>query len=367
LTWGAILVFGLLWNVTRWAMGSGSLPLDGELLAPFAWGCFFLVLSPLPWQWTGTAAPIASPFRGLLQAIPFNAACALLLLLLGTGGASSPMGPGGMGRGMMGRGMMGTDMMGRGMMGRGMGRPMQGPMGIPLPPRLLVLAGAYLCFAVLLGGVLAQLERAEQGEDLARKAAAQARMKALQSQMSPHVLFNAISGVAEMVREDPPGAERVLVDLAGMLRHLLDHGDRASQTLGRERRFVEQYLALEQLRLGRRLQSAWSWDCDLQDREVPPLLLQPLVENAIRHGIGPERAGGQLHISLRPWGEGLELEVANTGRPPGPDVPDSIGLGNLRERLALMGLEPATAFRLWRDGLWTRAVIRLPGKGTDHD
>ena len=344
LTWGAILVFGLLWNLTRWGLGPGNLPLDGEALAPFAWGFFFLVLSPLPWQWTGTADAVAPPFRGLLQAIPFNGACALLLLVL-LGAGAPHMGPRGMGRGMMGRGGMG----------------MRGPMGGVLHPRLLVLAAAYLCFAVLLGGVLARMERAERSEDLAVKAAAQARLKALQNQMNPHVLFNAISGVAEMVREDPAGAEKVLLDLAGLLRHLLELGDRASLSLAQERQVVEQYLALEQLRLGRRLQVRWSWDPGLDGREVPPLLLQPLVENALKHGIGPERAGGELHISLRPWGRGLELEVANTGRPPGEGAPDSIGLRNLRERLALLGADPATSFRLWREGEWTRAVIQLPG------
>ena len=351
MTWGAILVFGLLWNVTRWALGPGGVALDGETFAPFAWGFFFLGLSPLPWQWTGNGEALAPPLRGLLQAIPFNAACALLLLMaLGT---SAPMGPHGMGPGMMGRGMM----------GHGMG--MRGARVDFLPPRLMVLAAAYLCFAMLLGGVLAQMERAEQNEDLAVKAAAQARLKALQNQMNPHVLFNAISGVAEMVREDPAGAEKVLVDLAGLLRHLLEHGDRASLPLGQERRVVEQYLALEQLRLGKRLQTQWSWDQSLDDREVPPLLLQPLVENAIKHGIGPERAGGRLHISLRPWGRGLELEVANTGRAPGEDAPESIGLRNLRERLALLGADPSTSFRLWREGSWTRAVLQLPGVAHD--
>ncbi|WP_316414797.1 sensor histidine kinase [Mesoterricola silvestris] len=353
LTWGAILVFGLLWNVTRWALGHESPPLDGEALAPFAWALFFLVLSPLPWQWTGGPEPGARPFRGLLQAIPFNAFCVLLLLEVLGAGMPGHLGPHGMGRGMMGRGMHGMHAMPE------MPDCFQ-------PHRLLLLAAAFLCFAVLLGGVLARMERAEESEDLAVKAAAQARLKALQNQMNPHVLFNAISGVAEMVREDPAGAEKVLVDLAGLLRHLLDHGDRTSLTLAQERQVVEQYLAMEQLRLGRRLQIHWSWDPDLDAREVPPLLLQPLVENAIKHGIGPERAGGELRISLRPWGRGLELEVANTGRSPAGGAQDSIGLRNLKERLALLGADPASSFRLWREGDWTRAVIQLPGGGPAH-
>jgi len=359
LIWGAILAFGVLWNLTRWALGSGGLAVDGELLAPFAWGFFFLALAPLPWQWTGDGRRTASLPRGLAQAIPFNAVCAAaLLLLLGAGGAPLPMGPMRMGWGMghgMGRGM--------GMMGPGM----RGPMDDLVPRRLLILGAAYFCFAMMLGAILAQMERAEHGEDQAMKAAAQARLKALQNQMNPHVLFNAISGVTEMVREDPAGAERALLDLAGLLRYLLDHGGQALQTLGEERILVTRYLALEQLRLGKRLRVEWRWDSGLDDRKLPPLLLQPLVENAIKHGIAPERAGGELRISARSSGADLELEVANTGLPPREGAAESVGLGNLRERLAILGADPIAAFRLRREGPWTLAVLRVPMKGLPDD
>ena len=248
-----------------------------------------------------------------------------------------------------------------------MGPGLHGPMGDLVSHRLLILGAAYFCFAMLLGAILAQMERAEYGEGQAVKAASQARLRALQNQMNPHVLFNAISGVTEMVREDPAGAERALLDLAGLLRYLLDHGGQAFQTLGEERLLVEKYLALEQIRLGKRLRVEWVWNASLDGRRLPPLLLQPLVENALKHGIAPERAGGDLRISARAFGPGLELEVANTGLPPREGAAESVGLRNLRERLAILGADPTTAFRLRREGLWTFAVLHVPLKGLPDD
>jgi len=346
-TWGAVLGFGLLWNGARWILLPHGLDLDGEALAPFAWGCLLLVLSPLPWQWTGDDRPLASPARGLVQALPFGLLCTWLLVeALGTGGLAGGRGPGMMG----GPGMGG----GRGMHGRGM----HGPMGMAPARRTLLAAGVSFSFLVLLGAILARLERAEAEEARAKAAAGRARLRTLQAQLHPHFLFNAVSGVAELVREDPPRAERALLDMAGLLRQVLDLGERTAHPLGEERRLAERYLALEALRLDRRLRVAWDWDGNLDACPVPPLLLQPLVENAIKHGIAPEHGGGELRIRAAEVDGRLELEVANTGRPLAPEAPSGVGLGNLRERLALLG--PGSAFTLARDGAWTRATLRLP-------
>jgi sensor histidine kinase YesM len=164
---------------------------------------------------------------------------------------------------------------------------------------MLVLAMANLCFGMLLGWVLAEKERAEAGESAAVRSAEEARAHALQSRMNPHVLFNAISGLAELVREEPEAAERALLNLSGLLRNLLDYGTRLSAPLSLERTMLEQYLSLEQIRLGKRLQIEWAWDVSLEGHELPPLLVQPLVENALKHGIAPHRPGGQLRILIK--------------------------------------------------------------------
>ena len=356
-TWGAVLLFGFVWGLARWVMGFP--PRDpGEYLAPFLWAILFLTVTPLPWQWTGDDVPLARPWRGLLQALPWNAVWVLALLVLldlaPRPGPGMGMGPG-MGPGM-GRGP-GPGRPGRMRMAAMADRPW-----IPFHPRIFLLAITNLSICVLLGWILADKERAEAQAREARRVAAQAQARALQAQMNPHVLFNALSGLTELVREDPEAAERALVSLADLLRGLLDHGAKAAIPLSLERRLVEQYLALEQVRLGRRLQVDWRWDSSLDAVEIPPLLVQPLVENAIKHGIAPSRAGGEIRIGLRAEGEGLELEVANTGLPLQDPAPEGVGVRNLRERLALLGL-PITAFSLAREGNWTRARIRLPRPG----
>lgn len=356
ITWGAILAFGLLWNGVRWGLGVPARDWEG-LVAPFLWATFFLALSPLPWQWTGEDRPLARPGRGLLQAIPWNAFWVLLLLFAlsdpprATGPRPSELGAGrGSGQGM-----------GR---GHGAGRkrqaPPEPPVRLPLHPRLMVFASLYLSFGTLLGWILADKERAEAEGERARQAAAQAQARALQAQMNPHVLFNALSGLTELVHEDAHAAEEALVSLAGLLRTLLELGQRPTCSLAVERALVEQYLAVEAFRLGKRLQVSWDWDRSLEERELPPLLLQPLVENALKHGIAPSRTGGELRIGLAAVEGGLELQVANTGHPMDEHASEGVGLSNLRERLALLGFGPE-AFRLVHAEGWTRAALRIPG------
>lgn len=342
-TWGAVLAFGSLWVLTRW--GAGTAPSRWQDFAyPFALPFAYLALSPVPWQWTGDDRPLASTFRGLLQAIPWNLAWVLgiaLLLGLNHGGERRGMGPGPLGPGRHGQGRIEPP----------------GPRPL-LHPRLMALVIANLSFAMLLGWILADKERAERKESDAVRAAAAAQARALQAQMSPHVLFNAISGLTELVREDPKAAEDALVSLAALLRGLLENGSRVVAPLSAERALVEQYLALERIRLGQRLRVGWDWDPGLESRSFPPLLLQPLVENAIKHGVAPHRGGGDLRIFLQAEGDHLRVGVANTGQPLAEGAPEGVGLRNLRERLGLLGERPE-ALRLRREGTWTVAELRL--------
>jgi sensor histidine kinase YesM len=158
--------------------------------------------------------------------------------------------------------------------------------------------------------------------------------------MNPHVLFNAISGLAELAREDGAAAEAALVKLAELLRRLLDHAGRMAAPLNEERDLVEGLLAVEQFRLGDRLTVRWVWDANLENLSAPPLLLQPLVENAIKHGIAPHRSGGELEIGLAGTPDEIRIWVANTGLPLKEGSPEGTGLSNLRQRLALMPGEP---------------------------
>jgi hypothetical protein len=344
-TWGAALLFGLVWNLSRALMGLPEPGLVG-LLVPSLWVALFLVLAPLPWQWTGDEAPMAGLLRGACQALPWMALLTLGVLLLLSAGP-----PPERGMGMMGRGTM----------------PHMGPMhhgegwfGVlpPIHPRLWGLGVAHLCFGLLLGWTLADRERAELQTLAAHRATREAQARALQGQMNPHVLFNAISGLTELVREDPRAAEAALVNLSDLLRALLDHGTRLRAPLGDERRLVEKHLALERLRLGRRLRERWDWPEALDSLEIPPLMIQPLVENALKHGVSKAVGGGELEVRVSLEGPALCVRVANTG--PAPEGAEAAGLGlrNLRERLDLLGAPPG-ALSLRREGDWTVAELRV--------
>jgi len=353
-TWGAALLFGLVWNGSRVLM---DFPEPGfvEILTPSLWVALFLVLAPLPWQWTGEDAPMAGALRGALQALPWMMALTLgVLLLLGATSAVPPSPPlRGRGPGMMERGPLHRG--GMGGLRREEGR------WIPIHPRFWLLGVAHLCFGLLLGWVLADRERAELQEAAARRAADEAQARALQGQMNPHVLFNAISGLTELVREDPVAAEAALVNLSDLLRALLDHGSRLRAPLGDERRLVACHLALERLRLGHRLREAWDWPEALDALEVTPLMIQPLVENALKHGVSLAIGGGSLDVKVSFEGGRLQVRVANTG--PAPVAPEGQGLGlrNLRERLRLQGAPPE-ALQLHREGDWTVAELQLEVK-----
>jgi len=213
---------------------------------------------------------------------------------------------------------------------------------------------------VLVGLIIAQGERSEESRREALAQAREAQWNLLRSQLSPHFLFNAISAFVELGRRDWPATERGLLALAEIYRNLLDLSERPETTLREERLLVERYLAVESLRLGPRLKVEWRWDEHLDGRAVPPLLLLPLVENAVKHGLEPHAEGGHIRITLQHQGSFCGLEVANSGAwGELPRKPSGIGLRNLRARLHIAYANQAT-LSLERQGEWTRATLRFP-------
>ncbi|WP_372525352.1 sensor histidine kinase [Piscinibacter sp.] len=162
-----------------------------------------------------------------------------------------------------------------------------------------------------------------------------AQLAELQSRIRPHFLFNTLNTALSLVRLDPPRAEGVLEDLAELFRvALVDNGE--SVTLAEEVALAQRYLAIEQIRFGSRLQVSWELDPDAGAARVPPLLLQPLVENAVRHGVEPADEGGVIRVRTRVKMGRAVISIANSV----PDVPsqpgNGIALRNVRERLRLM-------------------------------
>jgi hypothetical protein len=146
-------------------------------------------------------------------------------------------------------------------------------------------------------------------------AAAGAELQALRAQLNPHFLFNTLHSLTQLAREDPAATQEALVTFGALMRYVLDAGrDAAGEVaLEDEIRFVRGYLELERLRLGERLRVVEEFDPEALELAVPPLLLQPLVENAVRHAIAPLRAGGTLRISARVNGTVLAIDVEDDG------------------------------------------------------
>ena len=162
-----------------------------------------------------------------------------------------------------------------------------------------------------------------------------ARLAELQSRIRPHFLFNTLNTALALVRLDPARAEGVLEDLAELFRVALT--DAASRsTLADEVELARRYLAIEQIRFGERLQVAWELDPAAAGARVPPLLLQPLVENAVRHGVEPSPDGGTIRMRTRVKRGRAVVTIANSV-PATPSRPGhGMALKNVRERLRLM-------------------------------
>lgn len=166
-------------------------------------------------------------------------------------------------------------------------------------------------------------------------ALAEARLQALQARIRPHFLYNSINAVLSLIRQDPRRAESALEDLADLFRVVM--GDnRELSPISREIELCRQYLDLEQLRLGDRLKVVWRIDKMPPDALVPPLLLQPLLENAVYHGIEPRVAPGEISIDIYTLRNQLHAVLRNPySREGDHHGGNKMALGNIRERLQL--------------------------------
>ncbi len=169
-------------------------------------------------------------------------------------------------------------------------------------------------------------------------AATTARLAELQARIRPHFLFNTLNSAIALVRAEPRKAERLLEDLSDLFRYALaDPGE--SVTLADEIALAQRYLAIEKVRFGERIQVEWSLDPRADAARLPPLLLQPLVENAVKHGVEPSASGAQIRVSTQARGSTVVIKVSNTVSSPvsaPPSAGHGLALANVRERLSLL-------------------------------
>ena len=168
-------------------------------------------------------------------------------------------------------------------------------------------------------------------------AATTARLAELQARIRPHFLFNTLNSAIALVRAEPRQAERLLEDLSDLFRYALTV-QAQSVTLADEITLAQRYLAIEQVRFAERLQVEWALDAQADDARLPPLLLQPLVENAVKHGVEPSPGGARIRVSTQRRGDVVVIKVsntvANTAAPSSPG--QGLALDNVRERLSLL-------------------------------
>jgi signal transduction histidine kinase len=196
-----------------------------------------------------------------------------------------------------------------------------------------VVVTAFMLYFSHARGVSAALERERWRAAEALQAETAARLALLQAQIEPHFLFNTLANIHSLIKEDPDAASRILEELNCYLRTSLRRTREATTTVGDELELVTALLNIAHARLGRRLERTIAVAPELSRAGLPPLLLQPLVENAIRHGIEPAVDGGRIDIDVRRGADGLELTVADTGVGLDVKAPEGVGLANVRARL----------------------------------
>ncbi len=326
--WVGVLVFGMPFLVLRLQLLGDYLHHPAiwvsSLLIPFMVSAGFAWLAPMAWRWTGDQRPLAGLPRGIFQSLVWNA-----LVVFGTVGMDYLLI----------------------LLARSRNT-------IPITTAIWTNLIFMVPTMTLVGYFLAASEQGEADRARAELQSREARDRALQNQLSPHVLFNALNGLAELVRQDPGAAEQGLLDLADLYRRVLDQGQLPWAPLGEERALVERFLAVERLRLGERLHVIWEWDEALDRLMAPPLLLQPLVENAIKHGAGRRPGVFKVYITGRHVLGEVEVVVENEGDLQVKGGRRGIGMKNLAERLALHFPRESETF-LINEGGWVKAGFRI--------
>jgi two-component system, LytTR family, sensor histidine kinase AlgZ len=229
--------------------------------------------------------------------------------------------------------------------------------GFPMPDDI---SGGHGLAAALAGAGLAAVmfQWLHMRAQAAVPAETTARLAELQSRIRPHFLFNTLNTALTLVRLDPARAEGLLEDLAELFRVALNHTD-AATTLEEEVELARRYLAIEQIRFGDRLKVVWELDEAAGAARVPPLLLQPLVENAVRHGVEPADEGGAIRVRTRVTLGRAVVSIVNTVPAAGSRPGSGMALHNVRERLRLMH-DVAASFETRHEGGMFRVQIVLP-------
>jgi LytS/YehU family sensor histidine kinase len=207
----------------------------------------------------------------------------------------------------------------------------------------------------------AALERERLRVERVEREAAIANLRALQAQIEPHFLFNTLANVTSLIDPDPATAKRMLESFIRFLRASLAATRSERTTLAAEVELITAFLQVLQVRMGERLRFRIELAPELAAFELPPMLLQPVVENAIRHGLEPKVEGGELVVHMRLAGKDALIEIADTGVGFQTTTRGGVGLSNLRDRLRLLYGERAALTIGENRPAGAVVTVRLPG------
>jgi len=294
------------------------------------------LLSPLPWLYSGDEQLRAGIMRGTIQSIVFNSlwlifiySIAFVILSDGSNGV-----PAHFVGGEIEQNVKYWDWVKR--------------------------APANTAIATIIGALIANAGVEKLEKESMTDALNQIRLHGLQGQLSPHVLHNSLNGLAELVHQDPIKAEQGILNLSMLYRKFLNVSSSQKSTIGEEKSFIEQWIDLERLRLGSRLQMEWDWDDTLNSIVIHPLILQPLVENALKHGVAVSMDPSVVRIqAIRLPHRQISLSVENNGTPLLPKPTWGLGLTNLDSRLKI-AYSGKASLKLFSRDTWTCAHIIIP-------
>ncbi len=207
------------------------------------------------------------------------------------------------------------------------------------------------------------LDRWRQRTAEAERAQLESELSAIQARINPHFLFNSLNTIAALIPEDAAGAEEAVLQLSGLLRHTLDGSKQRFVPLRDEVAATKRYLALESLRFGDKLHVRFAVDAGIDEVHVPPLVLQPLVENAVKHGIA-RRGGGRVEVGIVDGGDHIRIDVQDDGDGTVDAEGTKTAHRDLAKRLEIL-YEDAARFEIDRQGPigGFRVILELPKRG----
>lgn len=242
---------------------------------------------------------------------------------------------------------------------------------VSFDPNYLFVILVFTIPSTVIARIMMELHQAKEIAVQSKLAQAEAQYNLLETQMQPHFLFNSLNVLSELIYVDPNLASSMTQQLADLYREILKNSKNKFSTLGSEISILKKYIQIQKIRFGDRIQFRTSVSPDFEEIKVPSLILQTLVENAVKHGISPKQEGGEIELFVQKKGAFYEICIANTGElydktklSIGKKATQGTGLQNTKNRLDLF-YGSSHGFEMYSDGKKTYVKFQVRGENRD--